>query len=542
MHSPTLALTWQLWGRHRLGLAAVLLYLVATAVVFNLLPAGTLEDRHGGLMSIQFIIALIYVAAVFAHGFESQLEARESGFPARMFTLPVRTVALVGWPMLQGMAVVVLMWLAWAWFVLRPCGIDVSLGSTALLAAALVAVLQALLWSPFGLPWVRVGVAVVVLPLLALAPLLGPAFGLGDSLLIGLYAALVPLAAVAAYVGVSRSRHGAAPDWRALFRWRRPVAGRPSRHRAPFLSPARAQFWFERRRHLLPYPLAVGALTGLYLALLLLLENAPLDRKNQLALGANMAAYPLILAPFFGCFLGRTGTAPGNPYRLSSFTATRPVHGTALVVARMKVAALATLAAWAIVVLAGAAWFVASGSHQWLSQFRDRLFEAYPPWRVGTTALLVGVGLLLVTWRLLVDNLWIGLLGRAWIVRGSLVVCGLVLPAAFMVVGWLGEDPALRRRMWEALPWWGVGVALVKLLLAAVVGRTLVRRRLAEPRALAKILAVWLVAVAGVFVLTWGSVFADEVPAILLVSGSVLSVPLVRLGAAPLALEWNRHR
>jgi hypothetical protein len=111
-----------------------------------------------------------------------------------------------------------------------------------------------------------------------------------------------------------------------------------------------------------------------------------------------------------------------------------------------------------------------------------------------------------------------------------------------MVVGWLGEDLALRRRVWEALPWWGAGVALVKLLLAGVVARTLLRRRLAEPRALAKILAVWLVAVAGVFVLVWGSVFADEVPVILLVSGSVLSVPLVRVGAAPLALEWNRHR
>jgi hypothetical protein len=542
MHSPTLALSWQIWGRHRRGLAAVLLYLAATAVVVNMLPRGTLEDWHGGLASIQFVIALIYVAAVFAYGFESQLETRESGFPARLFTLPVRTSALVGGPMLQGMATVALLWLAWARFVLRPCGIEVSLGSTALLAAAFVAVLQALLWLPFGLPWVRVILAVLLLPLLALAPLLGEVLQVNESLLLGLYAALIPLGAATAFLGVSRARHGTAPDWRGLFWSPRAVARPPSRHQVPFASPARALLWFECRRHLLPFPLAVGALTGLYLTLLLLLEDAPQDPGYLVRLGVNFSFYPLILAPFFGCFLGRTGTSAGNPYQLSSFTATRPLDGTALVAAKLKAAGLTTLTAWAIVLLAAAVWFAYSGSHEQLSQAWNQLRQAYPSGRVAAIALLGFCGPILVTWRLLVNNLWVGLTGRAWIVRGSMLACGVALPAVCMAWAGVTENPDLGHRFWLDLPWYAAVAALVKLLAAACVGHTLLRRGLIGPRALTRVLVVWLLAVASQFGLLCTAVSLDDVPALLLASGAVLSVPLARLLAAPLALAWNRHR
>ncbi len=542
MHSPTLALAWQVWGRHRRGLAAVLLYLVATAVVFNALPNGTLETRHGALMSIQFVIALIYVAAAFAFGFETQLETRESGFPARLFTLPVRTSVLVGWPMLQGTATVALLWLAWARFVLWPSGIEVSLGSTALLAAAFVAVLQALLWCPFGLPWVRVVVTLVLLPLLALAPQLGAAFGVSESALLGLYAALIPLAALTAFAGVSRARHGAAPDWRGLFRSLPTVARRPARRRTPFASPARAQLWLERRRHLLPLPLVVGVFSALHLTVILWIEQQPVELENRFLLGLNFLIFPLLFAPLFGCFLGQMGTATGNSHSLPSFIATRPIPVTALVAAKLKVAVLATLAAWAVVLLAAAVWDVESGSHAKLRQLWDYLLQAYPTGRVAATVLLVVAGPLLLTWRLLTDNLWIGLTGRPWLVRGCLVACGVGLSAAGMMYAQVANEPGLGGRLWAALPWWAGAAALLKLLAAAGVGRALLRRGLVGPRTLAKWLAVWLLAVAGLFVLVYGAVPPAAAPVSLLASGAVLGVPLVRLAAAPLALAWNRHR
>jgi hypothetical protein len=541
MHSPTLALAWQLWGRHRLGLAAVLLYLLATAVVFNALPAGTLEDRHGALMSIQFVIALIYVAAVFAYGFESRLEARESGFPTRLFTLPVRTGVLVGWPMLQGMAAVALLWLAWARFVLRPSGIEVALGPTALLCVAFVAVLQALLWSPFGLPWVRVALSVVLLPLLAASPLLGPALGVEESALAALYLALLTLGAGTAFAGVSRARRGETPDWAKLFRRLR-TAERPARRQAPFPSPARALFWYERRRHLPPFLLAVAGFAALQLAFIFRLAGPLQDVGYKVFLGLNFFLFPPVLAPFFGCFLGRTGTAAGSPYPLSPFLATRPVRDTALVAAKLRVAALGTLAAWAIILAASAAWFWYSGADARLWQLVEQFRQAYPAGRLASVAVLAVAAPLLLTWRLLADNLWLGLTGRAWLVRAGLLACGVGLTVAGMLYGTLMNDTTLAGRLWDALPWLAGGTAFLKLLAAAWVGRALLRRGLVSPHALAKWLAVWALAVAGLFVLAYGAVPDDAAPVSLLASGAVLGVPLVRLSAAPLALAWNRHR
>ena len=44
--------------------------------------------------TIWFGLGLCYVIGVFAYGFEGRLETAESGFPARLFVLPVRTWVL----------------------------------------------------------------------------------------------------------------------------------------------------------------------------------------------------------------------------------------------------------------------------------------------------------------------------------------------------------------------------------------------------------------------------------------------------------------
>ncbi len=540
MHSPALALSRPLWRRHRLGLAAVLLYVTAMAVGFNVLPAGTLEQHHGGIASIQFVLGLIYLAAVFAYGFESQLEGAASCFPARLFTLPVRTTVLVAAPMLQGMALAVLLWLAWGRFVLRPSGIEVSLWPTALQAAAFVAVLQALLWSPFGLPWLRVVLAVVVLLLVALGPQFGSLAGIDQTALAVVYAALIPLAALAAFVGVSRARQGDSPDWAALLRRPRGFSWRPGRA-APFASPAAAQLWYESRRHLLPLPLAVAAFTALFFLVTLALERPPDGLKHQIILALNLVLFPVMLAPFFAPLLGRTGTS-GGPYRLSSFTATRPLPVTALVTAKMKVAALSAVAACVLTVAAAAVWFVAAGTFEALVRAAADSLRPYPFSRGAATVLFAAVAPVLLTWRLFVDGLWIGLTGRAWLVRGTFIAFGLGLTGAALLAADLTSDHELADRVWEALPWWAGAAAAVKLLSAAGLGSALLRRGLLEPRALAKWLAVWAAAAVALFGLARGSVLFDDVPVSLLVSGAVLGVPLVRLAAAPLALAWNRHR
>jgi hypothetical protein len=539
MRSPALALAWQLWGRHRRGLAVVMAILLVFAVLQRALPAGALEMEHAALCSMQFVFALLYVAAAFAYGFECQLEARESGFPARMFTLPVRTGVLVGWPMLQGAAAVALLWAAWVHFVLRPSGIETPLGMTALLAAAFVAVLQALLWSPFGLPWVRVLVAVLALPTLLLSPLFGPALGATETGLLCLFAALIPAAFVVAFAGVARARRGENPQWQGLSG---PLAGaaRPdARPRRPFPSPQRAQFWFEWRRHGLTFPVVVGCFLVLHLAMILWVEQRP---ENRVRLGLNFLFFPTLLAPFLGCFLGRPGPSAGNPYPLSSFTATRPVSVATLVAAKVKVAALGTLAAWALVLAAASVWLRAAGIDERVPAWWNQLVQEQGAWKVWATVLLALVGLYLITWKLLVDSLFLGLAGRAWIFRGALVAYGLGPTLALtQAVRWM-DRAEFGDSVWDALTGWAVGAVLLKLLAAGAVLQALVRRGLVEARMLAKLVGVWLLLAGGLFALAYAVVPAGAVPVSLIVCGVVLSLPLARLAAAPLALAWNRHR
>src|SRR5262245_51500158 len=132
MHSPAAALAWEFWGRHRIGLSLVTLLVAGFAVAGAVSP---LSQNSAAAHSVWLVLGLCYVIGVFAYGFEGRLETAESGFPARLFLLPVRTWLLVGWPMLLGAVTAVAFWLAWDHLVLRPVGIETPAWWTAMLAA-----------------------------------------------------------------------------------------------------------------------------------------------------------------------------------------------------------------------------------------------------------------------------------------------------------------------------------------------------------------------------------------------------------------------
>jgi hypothetical protein len=555
MRSPALAIAWQLWRPHRWGLAVVLAYLLGCSVLFPLLPTGASEEKetHGLICSALFVFALLYVTGVFAYGIDSRLEARESGFPARMFTLPLRTSALVGWPMLQGVAAVVLLGVVWAHFVLRPCGIRVPLGLTAAGAAAFVAVLQALLWSPFALPWLRVLVASLLLPPLVLAPVLGPDYGASEAALLSLFTVLVPVAYAVAFAGVSRARCGENPVWRVLPGRLTGAGRRAERPRRPFPSPARAQLWMEWSRHVPSFLVPLGGCLALSLAWFLFAAGqGGGDRLKELVIFPLVL---LVLAPLFGSGLGRAGE-PGNSYPLAPFTATRPVTNTALVAAKLKAAALAALAAWALTALAASLGLVATGAYEELPGWWERVSQGNDVWKIGAGALLAPAGLFLLTWRVMVNNFFIPLTGRAWIERGIFValVTGASL-AALLFGFWKASHPEFPESLrewvtypgftesfWGVLAWGAAGMVLLKLTAAAAVLRALVRRGLLEARTLMRLLGPWLLLAGGLFALAWAAVPAGAVPVSLLACGVVLALPLARVAAAPLALAWNRHR
>src|SRR5882724_3487213 len=123
---------WPLWtlGAYMLVLAAVKLLGFGPSVPIRMVP----PDERAAALIAPLSTSYFYFLAVFSFGLSGDLMARASIFPARLFTLPVRTEALVWGPMLHGMVAVALLVQA-AMIVARwPWGIEAPLVWPALFA------------------------------------------------------------------------------------------------------------------------------------------------------------------------------------------------------------------------------------------------------------------------------------------------------------------------------------------------------------------------------------------------------------------------
>ena len=107
---------------------------------------------------------------------------------------------------------------------------------------------------------------------------------------------------------------------------------------------------------------------------------------------------------------------------------------------------------------------------------------------------------------------------------------------------WSSSSDAPQSIAWNALPWILVAIVSMKIVAAAWVGIRLHDRRLLSDRALVTGAMGWLATVLAFYsVFVW---FADSpaIPRYFLGAIAILNVPLARVSAAPLALEWSRHK
>src|SRR5438552_1026447 len=494
--------------------------LVFATIMFLILEPGepVLVDsvRFAAVVSMPLTTTFVYLLAVFSFGFAGDLAARHSMYPARMFTLPVTNAALVGWPMLYGTAAMAILWLAARLFAVWPSGIEIPLIWPALLAAALLAWTQALTWMPYGLPGIRLIVTVLCLAALDTVVLLAIHFKAGEPRMVAILAPQVPLAYLVARFAVARARR-----------------------RDHFPSPARAQAWFEWRRHGLSLPALVGLLLPFELALLWLAKDAP-------AFVFEILFLALITPPFMAAFTAWTVSQP-NPqvrdsYGVPPFIATRPLTSAELIAAKLKMAMWSTLAAWLLVLVAMPLALEWSGTWSVVTERARRMNDAIGTPRAATVVLLILAGFIVATWKQLVQSLHIGLTGREWIVKGSVLLTLTFLILLGPIVEWIIDSPSGQRALWNALPLILAGLVGLKMSAAAWIATRLDRSRLLGDRALVLGAACWVLAVFALYgVLVW--FFSTPFVAhYLLALIAILAVPLARISAAPLALAWNRHR
>ena len=544
MRSPALAIAWEFRQRHRWGLMAVAGYLLVVATIRFLIlepgePVRVDSLRFAAVVSVPLTTTFVYLLAVFSFGFAGDLAARQSIYPARMFTLPVTTAALAGWPMLYGSAATAILWLAARLLAVWPSGTEIPVMWPALLGATLLAWTQALTWMPYGLPGLRVIVAVLCLAALDTVVLLAIHYNVREPMMVAVLAPQMPLAYLAARFAVARARRGVVPDWRGMFARVGNIADVLTRRRDHFPSPARAQAWFEWRRHGRSLPALVGLVLPFELWLLWLAKDAP-------AFVFEILFLALITPPFMAAFTAWTVSKPhpnvSDSYGVPPFIATRPLTSAALIAAKLQMAMWSALAAWLLVLVAIPVALDWSGTWPVVLDRAQRLNDAIGTPRAVVLVLLILAGFIVSTWKQLVQSLHIGLTGREWLIKGSVLLTLTFLILLGPIVEWIIDSPSVQRALWNALPLILAGLVGLKMSAAAWIATRLDRRRLLGDRAFVVGAAGWCAAVLALYgVLVWffsTSFIARYVLALV----AILAIPLARLSAAPLALAWNRHR
>ena len=100
MQSHAWAIGWSIWAKNRGLFLAMAAYLLVSSIAVRMLPVreNPVVARLWVMPAVGLLTMLVVAFTMPETGPKSKL--RHEGFPARLFTLPVRTAALVGWSML----------------------------------------------------------------------------------------------------------------------------------------------------------------------------------------------------------------------------------------------------------------------------------------------------------------------------------------------------------------------------------------------------------------------------------------------------------
>jgi hypothetical protein len=545
MRSPAAAIAWEFRQRHRWGLIVLTgyLFVLATIKLLILEPGQPVNFDDAQSFALVVVVPLTatftYFLAVFSFGVAGDLAARQSMYPARMFTLPVTAAALAGWPMLYGTAAMAILWLATRLLAVWPSGFDIPMIWPALLAASLLAWTQALTWMSYALPGLRVIVTVLWLAVIDAVVMLALHYKAPEPVMLAILAPHVPLAYLAARFAVARARRGDVPDWRGMFARLGDVADVLPRRRDHFPSPASAQMWFEWRRHGRSLPALVGILLPFELALLFVFSDTPAIVFETL-LGVLLT--PPFMAAFAAATVSQSNPHGSDSYGVTPFIATRPLTSASLIAAKLKATIWSTVAAWLLVIVAIPVALKLSGTFPLVIEWTRHLIEVVGTPRAVVIVLLGFTGLLASTWKQLVKSLYIGMSGREWVVKASVFVALSFLAIIVPLAHWVISNRVVMAALWNALPWIAAVLVCFKISAAAWIAMRLHDSRLLSDRTLVIGAACWDVIVLGLYGLLAWIVPALLIRSYLLALVAILAIPLARLSAAPLALAWNRHR
>jgi len=551
MHTPTAALAWELWRRHRqrvlaivgIVLAFILVYPKLCALAgFNLDSPDALAEmgtkilslhRDGALRIIQtlylmflvfgptvaMLLTLLCVIWMFTFTEFDPNTKEAMKFPVRLFTLPVSTPFLFWRFLLGGLAAVVVLYASWVYCVRQPHVELFTVYQNCFGWMTLLVVAQGLVWALAAWPNARILASVAVLYGFLGSParrdIFESPFVLPPLFLLGM---------VLARAGLQKMRHGQWQGWN--WQWPFPALAARAGLRGPkqFASPAQAQLWFEWRRvargmcflfaALALGPVVIGVLVRVAAGL------GPIN-QNDLSGFSVLLVLLTLLIPF--CVWA-------SPQRADlSFAMVRPLTSGGMVLPMLKAAAIGAVLSWLAVLAALSALPL-------LGNF-GAVEESISPFP-GVRAALV-LGLVFLTWRAAAANLCFALPGSRWSASVPALLV-LAFAAGILALFYMQQNDVYWDSFLRLVPILLLCLVAVKFLLAFLSFGVSLRRHLLTPRDVVHYLAAWILLAAA---LLGAMALARPGKELIfpLSLGVVLLVPLARIGFCPIALARGRH-
>jgi hypothetical protein len=250
---------------------------------------------------------------------------------------------------------------------------------------------------------------------------------------------------------------------------------------------------------------------------------------------------PPFVATFVAAAVSTSSSDPGDASGTNAFVATRPLTDAELVAAKLKMAIRSTLVAWLIVIVAIPIAFELSGTAALALRAWRLDSQILGMSRAVVLSLLILAGCIAATWTQLVQSLYIGLTGRASLIKASVFLAIGFFVLFGPLVEWIADTERLGE-VWSALPIVFSILVAAKMIAVVWIGLQLYRKRLVSDRTLVSGAAAWTLMVLLLYgVLAW-LLDAPHIPHYLIMLVAILTIPLARLSAAPIALASNRHR